>query len=528
MERRLFLGAVLVFFLSGFFIVINFYYQNTIERPTAGGIFREGLAGQPTFINPLAANANGADWDLIKILFSGLSDLAKNYQVSEDGLSWTITLKENLRWSDGESLTASDVIYTLDIIQDPANNHPLFTTWQGVVAERLNDNEIRLSLKTPYAFLIDNLADLKIAPRHIFSDIPPANFRLSRYNLEPITSGPYKFDNFQTRRDGFVTEYHLMPNEFYFGSQPFIEKIIFKFYENETELVKAFNRKEIDAVAGLDQKSLKELRVAHRTVTINLPRYYAIFFNPNIHPALKSEKVRRALALAINKEKIVKEIFNDQTIIMNGPLPPNIDGYDRLIYQNDKFDPKAADSLLDQARWTKNNDGVRMEISLIVPQIYFLMETAERIRTDWEKIGVKLNLVILNPDDINNSILKARNYEAVIFGNILKKNPDLFSFWHSSERFYPGRNLALYTNRRADDLLEAIRQDFNSESRRKKLSQLQKLINDDQPAIFLFSPNYFYVVPKNLRGFLSYFIATPADRFDKINDWYLKITRKIK
>jgi len=526
MERRLLLGAGLVFFLSGFFIAINGYYQNTVERPATGGTFSEGLIGQPMFINPLAASASGADQDLIEILFSSLDKLATNYQVSEDNRSWTVALKDNLHWSDGKPITADDIIYTLEVIQDPTNNHPLFTTWQGIVVERLNDNEVRFSLKTPYVFLIDNFDDLKIAPEHIFGSIPPANFRLSRYNLEPISSGPYKFESFKNRRDGFITEYNLVPNKFYFGGQPFIERFTLKFYEDEKDLVRAFNQRKINAVAGLSKKSLDKLRISHRVITINLPRYYAIFLNPNIHPAFESETVRRALALAVNKERIAKEVFDSQTIIVDGPLPPNVDGYDQSIYQNEKFDLKAAVDLLDQSGWTKDENGVRMEVNLIVPQIPFLSEVVERIKTDWGRIGVKLNPIVLNTSDVNNVILKTRNYEAVIFGNILKKNPDIFSFWHSSEQFYPGHNLALYANRKVDSLLESIRQDFDNNSRQEKLSRLQEIINDDQPAIFLFSPNYNYAVPKNLRGFSSYFMAVPADRLERIGDWYLKTDRK--
>lgn len=518
----------MVFVLSGFFIAINGYYKNTIERPAIGGTYKEGLIGQPSFINPLAANISDVDQDIIEILFSSLDDLTKNYQISEDNRSWTITLKDNLLWDDETAITADDIIYTLEIIQDPANNHPLFTTWQGVVTERLNDNEVRFSLKSPYVFLIDNFKELKIAPQHIFSSIPPANFRLSRYNLEPVGNGPYKYESFQNRRDGFITEYNLIPNKYYFGGQPFIEKISFGFYENEDELVSAFNQRKINAVAGLSQKTLDKLRVSYQTTTINLPRYYAIFFNPNIHPALKNAKVRQALAIAVNKEEIVEEVFGNQAIVIDGPLPPNVDGYNRLIYQDKKFDLSAAADLLDQAGWTKDENGVRMEINLIVPQISFLEEVVDKIKTDWEKIDVKLNPVILNTNDINNFILKTRNYEAIIFGNVLKKNPDVFSFWHSSEQFYPGHNLALYSDKQADNLLESIRQDFNNESRQNKLNQLQKIINDDQPAVFLFSPNYIYAVPKNLKGFQSFFITTPADRFEKINRWHLQTTRVFK
>ena len=192
-ERRVLIGAALIFVISLFFISVNSYYKNTIELPVRGGSYVEGLVGQPSFINPLISNVSDVDRDLIEISYSNLDDLVDKYQISENNKSWTIILKKDLVWSDGEALTADDVMFTIDVIQDANNNHPLYSTWRGVVVERLNKNEIRFTLKTPYVFLIDNFKELKVAPKHIFGNIPVANLRLSRYNLEPISSGPYKF-----------------------------------------------------------------------------------------------------------------------------------------------------------------------------------------------------------------------------------------------------------------------------------------------------------------------------------------------
>ena len=116
----------------------------------------------------------------------------------------------------------------------------------------------------------------------------------------------------------------------------------------------------------------------------------------------------------------------------------------------------------------------------------------------------------------------------IIFGNILKNNPDVFSFWHSSERFYPGLNLALYENRIADEILETIRKTLDANVRVRNARKLQSLIAEDQPAIFLFSPNYLYAGPKNLGGLNLRFAPSPANRFDEISKWYLKTARVFK
>jgi peptide/nickel transport system substrate-binding protein len=113
----------------------------------------------------------------------------------------------------------------------------------------------------------------------------------------------------------------------------------------------------------------------------------------------------------------------------------------------------------------------------------------------------------------------------LLFGNIVRHNPDLFSFWHSAERFHPGLNLSLYESRTADALLESIRREFNPETRTTLLRDLENLIAKDRPAIFLFSPNYLYVHPKRLGGVSDAPIGEPADRFRDVERWFLKTTR---
>lgn len=527
-ERRIFTGSLAVFLVASFFIILNFYYQNTAEQPKRHGKYSEGVIGQPTSINPLISGNNSVNDDLIEIIFSGLDDLVESYQINENNRSWTITLKENLLWSDGEPVTADDVIFTLEVIQDPANNHHLYTTWQGIVVERLNQNEIRLTLKTPYVFLIDNLRELKIAPRHIFQHIPPANFRLSQYNLEPIGSGPYKFSSFETRKDGFISNYNLIINNNYHGDQPFIEEINFKFYASEEDLVTALNKREIDAVGGLNPKSLDEININYQLINLSIPRYFAVFFNPNVSEPLKNKNVRQALNLSTDKQKMIKHIFREQAAVINGPLPPNIGGYDQSIVNDQIFDIKKAERLLDQAGFTKNEEGDRIKFDIIVPQISFLTEAAEILKDDWSKIGVKLNIIALNPNDISNDVIRTRNYELLIFGNILKKNPDIFSFWHSSEIFYPGRNLALYNVKKIDNLLEEMRQDFNNQSRLQKISEIQQNIINDFPVVFLFNPNYLYLTDKNLSGFDSFLISSQSKRFENVEKWHLKTSRIFK
>lgn len=536
-ERLILSGAGLIFIVAFGFTSARAFYQNTVSEPAPGGEYTEGIVGQPIAINPVITTSNEADRALINVLFSDPVTLSESYATSSDGKTWTLTLKKDLEWSDGEPLTADDLIFTLDTIQNPDANSSLASSWQGVVTERLSEHEIRFTLKTPYVYFLDNLRGLKIIPRHIFEDIPAANFRLSGYNLEPVGSGPYQFTGYEKQKNGFITAYHLTRNPHFAGARPLIDRFNFSFYKNFNDALTAFNSRSIDGLGGLDPASLKDLQVGYTLYELNIPRYYAIFLNSSVNQTLKDVNVRQALDRATDKEKIIKTVFLSHALAANGPLLPYLAGFDPGIYGADHFSPEEAAAILEKGGW-KLTDGIRtktigktqtkLELEIIVPQIQFLIDAANLIKSDWEKIGVRLSLIVLPPGDVASQAISSRNYQLLLFGNILRVNPDIFSFWHSSQRFQPGLNLALYENKTVDTLLESIRKDPNEASREKNLSKIQSLIHNDYPAIFLFSPNYLYAAPKELGGLDQKFIATPEDRFANVTKWYLKTTRVFK
>lgn len=537
-ERYFLIAASLVFLISSVALSIVLFYQNTVAQPVEGGSYTEGIVGQPIAVNPLIAGENDADRDLIALTFANLLDLSESYKVDETGKIWDIVLQQNLKWSDGEPLTSDDVIFTIATIQGPDARSPLFSTWQGVLAERLSEREIKLTLKNPYAFFVDNIKNLRIAPRHIFDNIPPQNFRLSDFNLKPVGSGPYKFVKFEKRQDGFIETYSLTANSNYALKKPFIKNFAIKFFVNKAESLKAFNAKDINGLGSLDAGDLDQLEVNHQIISTARPRYYAIFLNQSTAQALKEKEVRAALNLATDKGKILESALMGKGVIVDGPIPMTVTGYDKGVYGERLFSLENSAAMLEKAGWKVGADGirektlaktkVRLEFDIIVPEAKFLIETVKVLAEDWKKIGVGLNPVVLKLSDVINGAIKTRNYQMIIFGNTLNNNPDVFSFWHSSQRFDPGLNLALFSDKTVDSLLESLRQNLNDSARVQDLSKLQKIINDAKPAIFLYSPQYLYATSKNLSGFNATSIAAPANRFEKVNEWYLKTARVFK
>lgn len=538
-ERRVLAGAAALFALSLAAWGIRSFYGQTTIAPVEGGRFTEGIVGQPAAVNPILAEAGGADEDISALVFQDIVSLAEELKAGEDKKTWTLSLKPGLRWSDGEKLTSDDIVFTVQAIQEPDTRSPLAPLLRGVSIERLSEREVRFTLKSPYAFFAENLREIYPIPRRAFGKIPLVNLRLSDYNLEPVGSGPYRFAGYRKEKSGFITEYRLVSNEFYNQGPifPHIKEFLFRFFETYDEAIAAFNRRDIDGLGGLSYGEALSLKTAHQVLEFSLPRYYAIFMNPNASAPLKNPAVREALSLATNREMIVEKVLGGKAMPLWGPLHPAIEGYDAARYADRREDYEQARKILAGIgeKEKKRKEGsapaeelVALEFELVVPQIPFLVETANLLKAQWAEIGVHLSLLALPPAEIAKSVIPTRNYQMLLFGNILRGTPDIFSFWHSSERFSPGLNLSLYENRELDELLEAVRTDFDAAGRASALKKVQEIIDRDTPALFLFSPSYLYAIPKNLGGIRLSFVTSPAGRFGGIEEWYRKTARVFK
>ncbi len=532
----IFFASLAVFVISLFFVIANVFGHKTKEIPVSGGEFSEGIVGQPSFVNPVLAQNNSPEDDLAAIIFDSIDKMAESIKTGEDGKSWTIRLKDGLRWQDGEPIVADDIVFTIESIQNPDSRSALFSNFQGVIVERKSEREIKLSLPVPYSFFDATLKKLRPIPKHIFGSIPPANFRLSDYNLEPVGSGPYRFVSYKKRKSGFIDEYLLARNDRYYGDRPYINRIAFKFYETKKDAVNAFNRGLIDGLAGLDPNDFNDLSVRFKEIEFRLPRYYAIFINSSANQALREKAVREALNMAADKKKIIESVFRGKAIAAQGPIIPGMDGYLPSSSGQD-FSRENAAALLESAGWKTGDDGLRkksgkdgdlkLEFSLVVPQSGFLAETADILKEDYASIGIKLNLTAVS-DQAMNEFLRIRNYELLAFGNAFFGGaPDLFSYWHSSERFYPGLNLSLYYNRDADAMIEAARKDLDEDKRKADLSSAEKIITNDLPAVFLYSPNYIYAIRGKLLGIEARSVSSPSDRFLNIEKWHVKTARVV-
>jgi len=486
-------------------------------KPIRGGSYVEGIIGQPVMVNPVKTETS-ADQDLAALLYAPLSDLVETVEPSPDGKQYIVKLKEDLFWSDGERLTSSDILFTIELIQKLGNDSPLFTEWQGISAIRASELQATLTLSQPYTFFKTNINTLRVIPQHIFGTIPVKNLYLSTYNLNPIGSGPYIVDLIEKRNDGFITEYKLKENPYYVGEKPFIPNFSVRFYPDINTLT---HDAELRLVSGFgitnfipnEMFKLPKMQIE----AISMPRYYALFFNQTNNPALQNRELRAALGMAINKNEVAKETLKEQGSRIEGPLLRSIVGAQPVPAS---YDPEEA------ARVIGNTSGIKLAV--VVPEVPFLEAVAEKIREDWIAAGVsEVSLYPIPLSDIQ-SVIQSRNYDVLLFGNTYKNPVDLFPFWHSSFRFFPGLNFSLYKNAEVDKTLEDIRQAKEiTQTQINQVVNIDEQIMSDAPAIFLFSLPYFYVHTTRMEGYFPEMIRSASERFLNVSQWSVNRVRVI-
>lgn len=538
-EKLLFVVSFLAFLSSSIFWTADFFSQRTVLAAVSGGEYIEGIIGQPSFINPVLSVPGGVDSDINELIFSKIIDMSDSVKMGDNGKVWDIRLKADIFWDDKQPITSKDINFTIKKIQNSDTQSPLEPMWRGVQTEIASKLEIKIILSKPYFFFDETLKNLMIIPEHLFAETPAANIKISDYNLEPTGNGLFKFQSFKKEKSGFISEYKFVRNEAYFGKKPYIENVVFKFYKNEDELIKAFNLGEINGFGEINIKNLENININSKIFNLMMPRYYALFFNSYSQENLDRKNVRMALNYATDKKKIINEVFNGGAIIADGPIILGMNGYNPEVFSENTFSLEKAASILDKDGWQIGEDGVRektikketsrLEFNLICPKVQYMEDSANIIVSDWREIGVKLNVLTKSSEEIDE-IIRTRNYEMIIFGNSFASydNSDLSSFWYSSQKFYPGFNLSLYENKSVDNLIEIARETTSNSKRQSALSSLQSIIVGDQPAVFLFSPNYIYISKLQLGGFEETKINSTSDRFRNIENWYIKTARVFK
>lgn len=542
-EKFIFTILCVVFIFSGLSLLQKVNASFLVEVPDYGGEITEGVIGSPRFINP-TLSASDVDKDLTTLIYSGLlkvsmdgsliPDLAESYSVSSDGLTYSFKLRGDAHFHDGTRVTTDDILYTIEKTQDPLLKSPKEPAWAGVRIEVIDELNINFILRQAYSPFIQN-ATIGILPKHIWKDVTAEEFAFSQMNTKPVGSGPYKLESISYSDNGLPKEYKLVSFRDYVLGRPYISKINIKSYQNETELIDSYNNGDIESLHGISPKQIPNLKNRDgKILTSPLPRIFGVFFNQNVAPVFINKEVRLALDTAADKDELVNEILSGYGQTINGPLPKDVSISNGNASTTDEKIQKAKD-ILTKAGWKQNASGVfekkektkttRLSFSISTGNVPELKEAALLLQKQWQKVGAEVEIKIFEIGDLNQDIIKTRKYDALLFGEIVGRDMDVFPFWHSSNRNSPGLNIAMYTNVKVDKTLENMRKTSDLDEQKNLIESFEKEIRNDIPAVFTYSPYFIYVVPKKVQNIELGLLTHPSERFGEINKWYIETNK---
>ncbi|MDP3763274.1 MAG: ABC transporter substrate-binding protein [bacterium] len=543
-EKAVFYFFVSVFILSGITLLWQVNNAYLVEVPTLGGTLTEGVVGNPRFINPVLAISE-ADKNLTALLYSGLiritpaggieNDLAEEVVISDDRRTYTVRINETARFHDGVPMTADDVVFTIGKIIDPSIKSPKRGNWDSVTVEKIDDRTVSFTLRQAYTPFIYNLA-VGILPKHIWKNVSLDEFSFSQFNTLPIGSGPYKVERVERNSGGIPDFYQLTPFENASNQTPFIKNLVFRFYPSEATLIGAYNEHVVESLSGISPEKMLELKAnGSRVISSPLPRVFAVFFNQSQSKVLLNKEVRQALNLASPKEEIVEKVLGGYGTVINGPLPAGIYSWTTAKKNNLSFDERleVAKGLLAKAGWRVNKETGILEKkngSVTIPLSFSistgdapeLRQVASELVDAWRKLGAKVEMLVFETGDLNQNVIRTRNFDALLFGEVIGRDRDLYPFWHSSQRTDPGLNIALYTNSRADKFLDNARTANDPKVIEKNYQAFVEELQSDMPAVFLYTPGFLYVVPKNILAVDLGSLTASQDRFLGVRNWYIE------
>ncbi len=540
-EKIIFFFFVVIFCASSISLLWQVNKSFLIEVPDYGGSLNEGIIGSARFINPLLA-VSDADKDMTALVYSGLlkvngtgelvPDLADSYTISNDGLVYTFVLKNKIYFQDGTKITADDVVFTIEKAQDNVLKSPRRSNWEGVKVEKINDQTIKFTLRGAYSPFIQNMT-LGILPKHIWANASNEEFPFSQYNTKPIGSGPYKIDSIVYTGSGLPSEYHLSAFDAYALGKAYISNIVIKSYTDEKALVSAYKNGDIESVHSISPKEIPAISDNNTVMLASLPRVFGVFFNQNNAPVFVYSEVRQALNLATDKQAIVDDVLDGYGQIIDEPVPPktiNITPNTKNTTTHTGLEK--AMTLLIKNGWKKNANGifekkdkkgtVTLSFSISTGNAPELKAAAILLQKQWQELGADVSVKVFELSDLNQNIIRPRKYDSLLFGEVISRDLDLYPFWHSSQRNDPGLNIALYTNLKADKILENIRKTTDENTQQNLYDAFDTEINNDMPAVFTYSPYFIYIIPKKVHNVTLGQLTTPAERFSNISEWYIE------
>ncbi len=496
------LGIFLSLILLWYSVLL--FFNTLFEKvPAYGGFLQEGFYQNIDTLNPFLAEKI-SEKTLVNLMYDSLVrpdgkgsyeyEIAKKITKIDNGLGYEIEIKDGY-WSDGSKISVDDIIMTFNYIKKYTTGE-LYEMFKDVNFEKIDNYRIKATLPVKDNYFIQKLSFVKIIPYKLWSKYDPSEWKSKEEELIKVSSGPFIFNKKYTKNSIQIFEFIRNP---YYYPAPYLDKVIIFVYPDLNKAYEALKAKEINALGGIRPSYI--LSISQRYFSLyNLifPRNIGIFFNST---KFKSFEKINSFKKALDRTNLTKEVFEDFAEPSYGILSPSI---------LERF------NLKEEFKKEEISNLNFSDITLIVPDNFFFQKIGDYLVKNY-KFKVKLEPT----ENLINSIIPSKEYDAILFGISYNLLPD-FSFL-----FDKNSNLNLTLT---DDVeIQKTIQELKTGDESKFSENLKKLydkINEKAPIVFIANNFYPYILPKNLKGFNIKYLNNPAERFVKIEEWYLK--EKIK
>ncbi len=522
--------------IAGMGVQFGFSQRGYMQQaPSQGGTYSEAVVGPVATLNPLYASSS-AEVSFSKLAFSSLydydntgflrKDLATNLTIEQGGAVYKVDIRKDAKWSDGQPLTAKDVVFTINLIKNPATRSPLRVNWADVTAKAIGDYTVELKLPATYAAFPHALT-FPVLPVHMLLDVNAGALRESAFSRNPIGSGPFVFKLLQ--QADTITNYqaiHLVANQKYYGGQAKLDQFELYAYANEDDIKVALQAGEVNGAAGAENIQAKDLGAIYNATNVPLASgVYALFNNGS--PVLNDVRVRKALQIGTDMEK-VRQAVGGRVLPLSLPFT---DGQVPGVPMAPALNVAQAIASLDEAGW-RLSDGVRtkedrpLQLAITTTSDKQYVAAANELAKQWEALGVRVTVSSIDAASISaqfaQTVLQQRNFDVLVYELAIGADPDVYAYWHSSQggMNIGGYNFANYSNKNADAALASARSRIDGALRNAKYVAFARQWLDDAPALGLYQPVLEYVVNKKNTAIINGAkLISPSDRYSNVLDW---------
>ena len=463
-----------------------------------------------------------------------IGDLAKEWKSDATSKVYTITLRDDVYWHDGEKLTADDVVFTYKTIQNPDSKSPYYSAWRGIKVEKVDDQTVTFTLPNSYSPFY-HLLTVGIIPEHKLSSISKDQLRGNMFNTkEAIGTGPFKLKNEVVEKTADTQEetIQLVKNTRYHRGDVQLDGFTIKAYSDGKSLQDAINKKEIiGAVVEPSEDSSQSLN----SFRFNQMSAVMVFLNIN-RPLTSDQKFREALISATEPGAAAAQL-GYPTASVRTPILKGQIGYDASMAQKAPSSEKA-NTLLNELGWTwaegepyRKKDGKELTIDFVSENTGDYARLAEELQRQWGQYGIKTNVTLENSDDISTTSLATKEYDALLYAINIGADPDVYVYWHSSQAkpdAKPGYNFSMYSSSKADQSLEDGRSRSDPNLRAVKYKPFLEAWKTDVPAIGLYQPTIPYTTNIPVYNLREMTLNTAADRYRNVHNWQINTQKTIQ